>query len=262
MTEISKAVILARGLGTRMRAGSSNANLDKKQTEIASLGIKTLMPVVGNKTLLEFIFESLNEAGFSDFCLVIGSEHKPIRDFCATLDYKISFAVQEKPLGTANAVLSAEKFAGGENFLSVNSDNLYPVNALRKLRELNQSGLIAFEKKGLIEKSNISEEKINKFAVVELDGENYLKKIIEKPETVEENSLISMNAWIFAPKIFEACRWIKPSPRGEFEIADAVLFAIEKLGEKFKAVKSDEGVLDLSSRADIQKVGEFLQKTL
>jgi len=252
-----KAVILARGLGTRLRANDADANLNSEQKKIASLGIKTLMPVRGDKTLLEFIFENLSKAGFSEFCLVIGNEHQAIRDFCASLKYKISFAIQEKPLGTADAVLAAEDFAGGEKFLVVNSDNLYPINALQGLRELNQIGFVAFSRKDLMEKSNISEEKINKFATVEINEDGSLIKIVEKPETVEENSFVSMNCWLFSPKIFAACREIKPSSRGEFEIASAVQFAIDNFSEKFNAIYSNEGVLDLSSRADVGKISVY-----
>jgi glucose-1-phosphate thymidylyltransferase len=257
-TQISKAVILARGLGTRLRKHNSEAHLNSEQAKIASLGIKTLMHVRGDKTLLEFIFESLARAGFSEICLVIGREHQAIRDFCASLDYQISFAIQEKPLGTADAVLAAEKFCGGENFLVVNSDNLYPLNALRELRELGQTGLVAFSRKGLIEKSNISEEQIKKFAAIHLDENNCLREIVEKPEMIDENSFVSMNCWLFSPKIFDACRRIKPSKRGEFEITDAVRFVIENFGEKFTAIYSNEGVLDLSSRADVEKIADFL----
>ena len=83
---IDKVVILARGLGTRMRAEDSNSKLDWQQNEIAKLGIKTLMPIIGEKTLLDFIFENLSRAGFSEFCLVIGQEHQAIRDFCQKLN--------------------------------------------------------------------------------------------------------------------------------------------------------------------------------
>ena len=258
MTKIEKAVILARGLGTRMRAQTGNENLNSDQAKIANLGIKTLMPMMDGKTLLDYIFESLNSSGFTEICLVIGKEHQNIRDFCAGKPYKISFAIQAKPLGTADAVLAAEKFVGDDLFLAVNSDNLYPVNALQQLNNSNQAGLIAFSRKDLIKQSNISAEKIAKFAVVELDEKDYLQKIIEKPDEVFDEAFISMNAWTFSPKFFTACRNIKPSIRGEFEIADAVMYAIENLNEKFKAVKSDEGVLDLSSRADIQTISERL----
>ncbi len=258
MTKPTKAVILARGLGTRMRAVDTSSELDSAQEKIAELGIKTMIPIVGNRTFLDFVTDNLRDAGFTDICLVIGDEHEILKDYCRRKG--LSFAIQDKPLGTANAVLSAETFVGqNELFLVLNSDNLYPVNALRNLREENHVGLIGFERKSLIAKSNISAEKIEKFAVIEFNENNYLTKVVEKPETVAENSFVSMNAWMFSDKIFHACRNIKLSARKEFEITDAVQFAIENLGEKFKVVKSNEGVLDLSSRADIEKVKEKLK---
>lgn len=256
---ITKAVILARGLGKRMRAENESTKLNEKQAEIASQGIKTLMPILGDKTLLDFIFESLSEAGYTEICLVIGDEHQAIRDFCSKLDYNITFAIQEKPIGTANAVLAAEDFVKDELFLMVNSDNLYPVEDLRKLRNLNSPGLIAYNKQSLIEKSNIDEEKINKFAVMNFDEKDYLTRVIEKPEKVEKQAFISMSAFIFSPKIFEACKRIELSPRGEFELADAINFATTNLGERFKAIYSDEGVLDLSSREDLKSIVRMLK---
>jgi dTDP-glucose pyrophosphorylase len=255
---IVKAVILARGLGTRMRAADENSNLDSAQTKVAELGVKALIPISDNKTFLDFIVENLRSAGFSDICLVIGDEHETLKYFCRNND--LSFTIQEKPIGTANAILSAESFVNGDNFLMVNSDNLYPVNDLRKLHNLESAGLIAFDKQNLIAKSNIDEEKINKFAVLSFDENNVLTKIIEKPDSSEKDAFISMNAWVFSPNIFEACKSVKLSKRGEYELSDAVNYAIENLDEKFKAVYSNEGVLDLSSRADIAKVAGKLAK--
>lgn len=250
---ITKAVILARGLGTRMRAVDENSKLDPEQAKIAELGIKALIPIADNKTFLDFVLDNVRSAGCTEICLVIGDEHERLKDFCRK--NRFSFSIQKQPLGTANAVLSAEKFIGkGEHFLVINSDNIYPVNVLQSLLKLNQTGLIGFERKGLIAKSNIAADKIAKFAVIEFDENNYLERIIEKPDKIAENSYVSMNAWSFSPQIFEACKNIKPSVRNEFEITDAVQFAIENLGEKFKVVISNEGVLDLSSRMDIAGV--------
>jgi glucose-1-phosphate thymidylyltransferase len=257
MTE--KAVILARGLGTRMRAEIEAAKLNAKQAAIASKGFKTLIPIVGDKSLLDFILESLSSAGIRKICLVVGEEQQAIRDYCKNLDYDISFAIQEKPIGTANAVASAEEFAGNDSFLVVNSDNLYPVRDLRALRNLGTSGLVAYDKQNLIDRGNITTEKINKFALLDFDENDTLKSIIEKPVSTREKAFISMNAWCFSSKIFEAAGSIEISIRGEFELADAVNFAIRNLGEKFKAVFSNDGVLDLSSRDDIESVVRMLK---
>lgn len=257
-----KAVILARGLGTRMRAEAAGVALTAEQESIASAGIKALIPVAGGKTLLELIIGNLNAAGFTDICMVIGPEHDAIRDYCAAKGIAVSFAVQQEPRGTADAVLAVEGLiAGDELFLVVNSDNLYPVESLRRLREAGGSAMLAFDRCALIEKSNIPADRIAKFATVEIDDNGNMQRVVEKPDIVTADSLVSMNAWLFSPEIFNACRAIGPSTRGEYEITTAVQYAIDHLGEKFAAVRSAEGVLDLSSRADIASVARFLNDT-
>lgn len=242
-----------------MRAASPTVNLSADQTLHAGAGTKTLIPIVGQKTLLDLIVFGLTKAGFSDVCLVIGPEHNAIRDHCSNAGLEVHFAVQQEPIGTADAVAAAEGFVGGDAlFLVVNSDNLYPVGGLSKLREIGRPAMLAFERISLIEHSNIPEERIDKFAVVEVDGQGNLSSIIEKPDRVEPNALISMNAWLFSNRIFEACRMIEPSGRGELELTAAVQYAIDNFAEKIVAIETREGVLDLSSRADIESIRPFL----
>lgn len=242
-----------------MRAADESAVLTKEQTLVASQGIKALIPVADGKTMLELILENLADAGFVDLCLVIGPEHDTIRKFCSVNDLQVSFAVQQEPLGTSDAVLAAESFIGPDDlFLVVNSDNLYPVEGLRRLRNEACPALIGFERSSLIAKSNISEDRIAKFAAVEIDDERNLIRIVEKPKDIAASSYVSMNAWLFSPKIFDACKAIGPSERGEYEITAAVQYSIDVLGERFAVVTSNEGVLDLSSRADIESVSRFV----
>lgn len=242
-----------------MRAADESAVLTKEQTLVASQGIKALIPVADGKTMLELILENLADAGFVDLCLVIGPEHDTIRKFCSVNDLQVSFAVQQEPLGTSDAVLAAESFIGPDDlFLVVNSDNLYPVEGLRRLRNEARPALIGFERSSLIAKSNISEDRIAKFAAVEIDDARNLIRIVEKPKDIAASSYVSMNAWLFSPKIFDACKAIGPSERGEYEITAAVQYAIDVLGERFAVVTSNEGVLDLSSRADIESVSRFV----
>lgn len=255
----TKAVILARGLGTRMRAEAAGVDLTPDQQRFANAGIKALVPVANGKTLLELIIEHLAAAGFSDICLVIGPEHDAIREFCAGKGIDVSFATQIEPSGTADAVLAAENLIDADElFLVVNSDNLYPVESLRKLGETARPAMLAFERGTLIARSNIGAERIAKFATVEIDANGSLRRVVEKPERVDADSFVSMNAWLFSSAIFDACRAIGPSKRGEYEITTAVQYAIDRLGVEFTAVKTDEGVLDLSSRSDIESVSRFL----
>lgn len=243
-----------------MRASARRSELTAEQARFADVGIKTLIPITGGKAMLELIVENLTAAGFDDVCLVIGPEHDAIREFCAQRRLGVKFTVQREPLGTADAVLAAEPFVtSDELFLVVNSDNLYPVEGLRLLRETGRPAMLAFDRAALIDKSNIAEDRIAKFAIAEVDDQGFLRRIVEKPESVGRNALVSMNAWLFSPAIFEACRAIAPSERREYEITSAVQYAIDELGEEFVALRTDAGVLDLSSRDDIAGVVGFFE---
>jgi glucose-1-phosphate thymidylyltransferase len=258
----SKAVILARGLGTRMRRQDENVALDNHQSEIADAGIKAMIRI--ERPFLDYVLNDLAEVGFTEICLVIGDEQKLMRDYYESLStsrVRISFAVQEKPLGTADAVAAAENFAGDDRFLVINSDNCYPLRAFQLLHDLNEAGTIGFERESLVSESNFTKERVEKFAVMKIDEEGYLKRIIEKPDEIisGDDVVVSMNCWLFTPKIFEACRNIKPSSRNELELADAVQYAIDVSGERIKVLPMRAGVLDLSSRADIESVTKKLR---
>ncbi len=130
MTEsatIRKAVILARGLGTRMRSEDTSSALSREQSEAAAAGIKAMIPV--GRPFLDYLLSSLADAGFSHICLVIGPEHGAVRDYYARIPaarIRVSFAVQADALGTANALLPAEAFTGDDEFLTINGGQLLP----------------------------------------------------------------------------------------------------------------------------------------
>ncbi len=260
----TKAVILARGLGTRMRREAPGADLDADQADVAATGVKAMIPI--GRPFLDYALSALADAGLTEVCLVIGPEHDVVREHYATTPLSrvsVSFAEQAKPLGTADAVLAAESFADGDRFVVLNSDNYYPASALRRLREAPGAALAGFDRAALVRGSNIEAARIAAYAVLDVDGSGALAEIVEKPDaaTLERfgpEAPVSMNAWLFTSTIFEACRRTTPSARGELEIADAVRIARTELGERFEVVPVSEGVLDLSSRSDIAAVKERL----
>jgi glucose-1-phosphate thymidylyltransferase len=266
---MDQVVILARGLGTRMRKADPAVALDPALAAAADSGVKAMIPTMG-RPFLDFVLAVAAEAGITRACLVVGPEHGQIQQYYTDLRprrMKIEFAVQEKPLGTADAVAAAESVVGSRSFAMINSDNYYPVEALCGLREAPGAAVAIFDQETLVAKSNIPADRIAKFAVVEgeprQDGTTRLKRIIEKPDSATLARLprplgVSMNCWRFSPAIFEACRSIKPSPRGELEITDAVQYAADQLNEQFSIVWCKAAVLDLSSRNDIEPVAERL----
>lgn len=237
-----------------MRAAGDGA-LDGAQAQYADAGIKGMIPV--GRPFLDYGINALADAGCRRICLVIGPEHDVIRNYYSSLKttrIEISFAIQQQTLGTADAVLAAKEFIGNERFLMVNSDNIYPVEALQRLVAMSGSGLIGFDRKALITHSNIDAAKVKTYAILEVSAEHVLCRVVEKPEFVPDEALISMNCWSFTPIIFSACAKVDRSARGEYELQSAVQYSIDHLDETFRVEPFRGGVLDLSSRADIAPV--------
>ncbi len=257
-----KAVILARGLGRRMRAPASGRQLNPLQAAVAETGVKAMMPF--GRPFLDYSLTALADAGFQEACLVIGAEHDAVRTHYTTAPPQridISFALQPEPLGTANALLAAEEFADSEDFLTINSDNYYPVPALRMLRSLKEPGVALFPERGLI-MGGIPAERILKFAICTVASDGYLSGIVEKPVGEVQSSypdrLVSVNCWRFSPPMFDACRRTPISSRREYELPTAVEAAMRDFGVRFRVVICDDPILDLSSRADVAVVAQKL----
>jgi dTDP-glucose pyrophosphorylase len=277
----TRAIVLARGLGTRMRAPDPSARLTPEQQRIADAGLKAMIPVNGCP-FLDYILSSLADAGVRDVALVVAPEHDALRRYYESeappARVRVGFVVQDQALGTANAVLAAEPWVQREPFLAMNADNLYPVDALAALAALAEPGLPVFDPEDLMRSSNIPAERLRSFAILETDDRGYLTGIVEKPESEvrpkqvlpprkvlppkqvlppKGGSYISMNCWRFDERIFQACRDVPRSVRGEFEIPEAVGVAVRR-GVAFKTFPARGPVLDLSTRADATDVARRL----
>jgi dTDP-glucose pyrophosphorylase len=259
-----KAVILARGLGTRMRKADQEAGLDERQQAAADAGIKAMIPI--GRPFLDYVLSALADAGYRRMCLVIGPDHDAIRRYYGeqvVLErISVDFAVQVEPRGTADAVAAAERFADGEPVAVLNSDNYYPVAALAPLRQQGGSGVALFDGQSILAAGNLPEERLRAFAVGRIE-DGCLVDILEKPDEATWQALprplwLSMNCWQFRATIFDSCRAIRPSPRGELELPDAVRHSIRVLGERFRVVTVREPVLDITSRRDVAGVAEKL----
>jgi glucose-1-phosphate thymidylyltransferase len=167
----------------------------------------------------------------------------------------------------------------------MNADNLYPVAALRALASLDEPGLPTFAADDLVATSNIPDDRIRAFALVDVDEAGYLSRIVEKPgsgvppegererpsagngtvgssgtgqivgeaSAFRRDAQISMNLWRFDARIFDPCREVPRSARGEYELPEAVGLAVRR-GIRFRAIPARGPVLDLSRRADAADV--------
>ena len=227
--------------------------------------MKAMIPI--GRPFLDHVMSGLADAGITDICLVIGPEHSVIREYYGALHcerVRVHFAEQAVPDGTAGAVAAAEAFAAGDTVLVMNGDNYYPRDAVASLAALGGSGTVGFELAPLVAASNIEEARVRQFALLQVDADGALTGIIEKPDPETYDALVSvsfvsMNLWSFTPVIYDACRRVTPSIRGELELQDAVRFAMTQRGERFTVLRSTRGVLDLSTRGDIESVAAALR---
>ena len=258
-----RALVLARGAGTRMQSADGSARLTAEQEGAAASGQKAFMPIAG-RPFLGYVIDALTAAGVQEIGLVVADHHVELgpSGHLSNSVHTLTLVVQSRALGTADAVWSARDWAAGEPFLVLNGDNLYPSAAVGAVASADGPALAGFDRDDLVATSNISRERINAFAVLERDAHGNLQRIVEKPSAAVLDAmpapvLVSMNLWKFDARIFDACRDVTPSARGELELPAAVMLA-RRRGVSFEVVPSVGPVLDLSSRGDIAAVARRL----
>lgn len=259
-----------------MKEPASATGLTPSQAAAAAAGAKGMMPIGNRSTalgaggharpFLDFVLSAVADAGCNEVCLVVAPDHAAIREYYQGPGrperLHLTYAVQDMANGTARAVQAAQAFAGRDPFLVLNSDNLYPASVLRSLVELGGPGLPAYRRDSLVHESGFPPDRVTGFAAIEVDPRGYLTRIVEKPgreyyDATGPGALISMNVWRFDERVFDACRDVPRSTRGEYELPEAVGLAVTR-GVKFRAVPASGAVLDLSRPGDISLVTERL----
>lgn len=253
------AVLLAAGRGTRLRDSDPAHLHTDAQREAAARGLKVMMPVdVDGGRWIDYASDALVRAGCTEIVLVVPPEHEDLRTHFARTPrprLRLRFAVQAVPDGTAGAVLAAAPVVDAPSFLVVNGDTIYPVDAIGAVAAIDGCGLGAFSRRSLMEDSGLPAEKVAAFALAERDASGWLTGLVEKPSPATMDAqgpaaLVSVNLWKMHRSMFDACRDISPSPRGERELPDAVLLAVAR-GTPFRVVEVAGHLFDLTTAADV-----------
>jgi len=190
-----QAVILAGGEGKRIHPLGVNKP-------------KAMFEILG-KPLIQFVVENLRQAGITDLIIVTGPAHDPIRrHFGDGSDFgvKIRYTLQEKPLGQANAIQTAETLVHSPFFVLNANDIFDPAlltEVMARAAETNANLVLVGRK--------VAEPW--RFGVMRFDGAGRLTGVIEKPPAGQEPSDIAVvGVYYFSPDIF---RCIHDTPPGE-----------------------------------------------
>jgi len=215
---IEKAVILAAGRGTRMR--ELTAELPKPMIE------------VHGKPVLQHIIEGLRDARIDQLLLIIGYRADAVRDFFgdgSRYNIAIQYATQTVQDGTGRVVDLARDFVGNGPFILAYGDILVdPANYNRVVDLPNDVEAILTVTRG---------EDVSKGGAVFVNDEMELVDLREKPKPGEPTSpWYNAGLYAFRPSIFDFTAKLKPSPRGEYELTDAIR-DLAHSGKKVKALE-------------------------
>ncbi|RUT48740.1 glucose-1-phosphate thymidylyltransferase [Paenibacillus anaericanus] len=203
-----KGLILCAGKGTRLQPFSYTQP-------------KSMIPVV-NKPVLEYCIESLTKQGINEIGIAINQSQQVIIDQVGNgqkYGANVKYIYQTEQKGIAHAVKQAEQFLDGEPFILLLGDNL-----------------IAEDLKVLIDTYNINNShgsmmlasvpNPQDYGVVEIQKEQIIS-LVEKPKNPKSNLAI-IGVYLLDSSIFEAINNIQMSPRGEYEITDAIQWLIDQ----------------------------------
>lgn len=205
------AVILAAGKGTRLYPLTLNRT-------------KAMMPIVG-KPIIERVMEPLIEQGIREFVLVISPDDAEIKPYFSQerqLEVDIHFVTQVERLGMAHALSLVAPHLRGDFILSA-GDSFTSANHVKALlaahREKAASATLSL--------MEVPPAGISRTGIVALE-DGYIKRIVEKPRLENAPSNIaSLPLYVFTTCILDYLPDLEPSPRGEYELQDAIQRLIE-----------------------------------
>jgi len=209
---------------------------------------KAMLPILG-KPIVERVMETLCANGINDFILVVSRDDRDIVKYFneeSELEFNITFVVQEERLGMANALQRAAPFIHQDFVLSA-CDNLAPVQHVAELIERQQADETIHATLSLM---RIDPSSVSKTGIVEMvDGR--VTHIVEKPQPEEAPSdIASLPLYVFTSRILDYLPHVPLSPRGEYELQDAIQMLIEADGG-VQGVFFVEGRLTLTGPDDL-----------
>jgi len=209
-----KGVILAGGKGTRLHPLTRITN-------------KHLLPIY-DRPMVTYAIEALVNAGITELMLVTGGTHAG--EFFRLLgdghEYGIDrlfYGYQEQEGGIAEALGIAERFVADDRVLVMLADNIFERSIRAAVENFRRQ-----ERGGRIVLAHLPDpEHLKHLGVPELDGDEKVTRIIEKP-LVPPSEFAVTGIYFYPAEVFEVITTLEPSGRGELEITDVNNHYIER----------------------------------
>lgn len=228
-----QAIVPAAGEGTRLQPLTADRP-------------KGLVEVSG-EPLLTHCFNALFSVGVDELVVVVGYHGDEIRERYGD-DFRgipVTYVEQGKPRGLAHALLQAEPYVAGP-FVQLNGDNVVRANlgdAVARRRETGADAVLLVER--------VPRKWARETGVCVTDDDGRLRRVLEKPPD-PPSRLVQTGFFAFSPTIFEACRAVEPSDRGEYELSDAVTHLLES-GRCVETVRMEGWRVNVNSLDDLRR---------
>lgn len=238
------AVILAAGQGTRMRSALP----------------KVLHPL-GGKPLLQYSLDLAAQIGSSSPVVVVGHGADQVRE---TVGKIVRFAVQEKQLGTANAVQAAEKVVAGEAGLVVVISADMPLLRSETLQELVNRQM---KNDGPISMLTVISDNPRGFGRIVRTADGSVAAIVEEAQATPAQLAIhelNVGAYCFRDDwLWPALNRVKISPKGEYYLTDLVEIAVAE-GQVVQALVAEdlEETIGINTRVHLSEAEAILRKRI